>query len=123
MPTFIWTLLLMILFMVGATLSHWFSISVSERITFLSLALLGFYMFYRSLQAKKRFSKSEINADYFDDIGFVVIGLFDGFAIVGLLDMKMPVLIIVTGGILAIFIGRYFVSKIKRRFLSNVFKL
>ena len=120
---FVWTLFLMIIFMIGATLSHWRNITISQRITFSALAGLGIYMFYRGYQAKKRFSKNHFSTGYIDDVGFVLIALFDGFAIVSLLDMKMPVWIIVSGAILAIFIGSRFVNTIKRKFFSNKEKI
>jgi hypothetical protein len=119
MGTFISTLLLMNVFMIGATLAHWLTIPVAQRITFLALAALGLYMFYRSLQAGRLYYKNRFGAGYFDAIGFVLIGLFDGFAIVSLLDLKMPVWIFISGGVIAIFLGRYFVTKAKHHFLAD----
>jgi uncharacterized membrane protein YoaK (UPF0700 family) len=119
MPAFIWTLIIMILFMIAATVSHWYKLSVSERITFSGLAGLGLYMLYRSFEAKKHLNTTQVKEIYFDDVGFILISLFDGFSIVGLLDLGTPIWMIIAGAILAIVIGNYFKNIAKRRFASN----
>ena len=90
---FIGSLIGMILFMITATISHWYDISITERIVFAGLPVLGIYMLYRGVVALKKL-KSGADADYINDVGFTLISLFNGFIIVALIDLNAhPILV------------------------------
>lgn len=54
-------------------------------------------------------------ARYMDDIGFVLIALFNGFVIVAALDLGAPAWAVVVGAVLAAVVGSRAKDEAKRR--------
>jgi Ca2+/Na+ antiporter len=85
-------LILMEIFLVIAILSHVTSLSTIKQIIFGGLVILGGYMIWRAVQAVTVLTKQqqEDQLKVIDHVGFVLISLFDGFAIVSALDLHAP---------------------------------
>ena len=110
-------LCVMILFLLAAVINDWGLLPVILRIVYTGLSLLAIYMGFRSYMAGKTISRNakENRGDFIDHIGFTLISLFDGFVIVGAIDLNMAgwvVAIIGAGGIL---LGRGLISNFKKR--------
>ena len=85
-------LMLMEVFLVIAILSHVTSLPTITQIIFGGLVILGGYMIWRAVQAVTVLTKQqqENQLKVIDHVGFVLISLFDGFAIVSALDLQAP---------------------------------
>jgi hypothetical protein len=88
-------LALMGVFLLVAILSHVTSLPTIQRIVFGGLFLLLLYIIYRAVQALSVLSgqsggHGDEQLKVVDHVGFVLISLFDGFAIVSALDLGAP---------------------------------
>ena len=85
-------LVLMEVFLVIAILSHVTSLPTITQLIFGGLVILGGYMIWRAVQAVTVLTKQqqEDQLKVIDHVGFVLISLFDGFAIVSALDLQAP---------------------------------
>lgn len=119
LPTFITSLIGLIIFMVAAMAAHWYDISVLERVTFSGLVILGLYMLYRALQARKRLQSENIPESYINDVGFTLISLFNGFIIVALIDLQAPAWMVVAGAIIGVVVGSKGIASARRRYLQS----
>ncbi len=88
---FVVLLMLMEVFLVIAILSHVTSIPAITQIIFGGLAILGVYMIWRAVQALAVLREQPSNQGaVIDHIGFNLISLFDGFAIISAIDLHAP---------------------------------
>ncbi|MGZ3715111.1 MAG: hypothetical protein ACXVA4_06820 [Ktedonobacterales bacterium] len=85
-------LILMGVFLVTAILSHLTSLSTTTQLIFGGLVLLLVYMIWRAVQAVNVLTAPQPanRLSGIDHVGFVLISLFDGFAIVTALDLGAP---------------------------------
>jgi len=85
-------LILMAVFLVIAILSHVTSLPTIKQLIFGGLVILVVYMIWRAVQAVTVLTKQhqEDQLKVLDHVGFVLISLFDGFAIVSALDLHAP---------------------------------
>jgi hypothetical protein len=85
-------LTLMEVFLVIAILSHVTSLPTITQLIFGGLVILAGYMIWRAVQAVTILTKHqpEDQLKVIDHVGFVLISLFDGFAIVSALDLQAP---------------------------------
>ena len=85
-------LMLMAVFLVIAILSHVTSLPTIKQFIFGGLVILVVYMIWRAVQAVTVLTKphQEDQLKVLDHVGFVLISLFDGFAIVSALDLHAP---------------------------------
>ncbi len=79
-------------FLVIAILSHVTSLPTIKQLIFGGLVILVVYMIWRAVQAVTVLTKQhqEDQLKVLDHVGFVLISLFDGFAIVSALDLHAP---------------------------------
>jgi hypothetical protein len=114
-------LVLMEVFLVIAILSHVTSLATITQIVFGGLALLGVYMIWRAVQAVSVLRGHPGNPGaVIDHIGFNLISLFDGFAIVSALDVHAPgwlVAVIAVGGVT---LGIYAINRRKKTLLRQM---
>ena len=88
---FVVLLVLMEVFLVIAILSHLTSLATITQLIFGGLAILGLYMIWRAVQARSVLREQPGNQGaVIDHIGFNLISLFDGFAIVTATDLQAP---------------------------------
>ena len=85
-------LILMEVFLVIAILSHVTSLPTIKQLIFGGLVILVVYMIWRAVQAVTVLTEQqqEDQLKVLDHVGFVLISLFDGFAIVSALDLHAP---------------------------------
>jgi hypothetical protein len=118
-PWYLGALWLMVLFLLAAVAVDWMGLDAASRALYAALALLALYMAWRGWHARRAVERGEPGGAwreaYVDDIGFTLIALFDGFVIVGALDLGAPVWLILVVGALGILLGRFAVARTKQR--------
>ena len=84
-----------------------------KQIIFGGLVILGGYMIWRAVQAVTVLTKQqqEDQLKVIDHVGFVLISLFDGFAIVSALDLQAPGWLV---AVIAVGIGIYGINLRKK---------
>lgn len=109
LPALLWLLVALVVTMVGAMAAHWTDLPAATQIAFSGLVGLGAYMLYR---ARRALAAAESAVD---DVGFLLISLFDGFVIVTALDLGAPpwAVAIVAGA--AVVVGHRAVQQAKRK--------
>lgn len=115
MGVYLAALIGLVIFMIGAMASHWFELSTAERVIFPGLTILGLYMIYRANHARRLYAAEtyKISA-YMGDIGFTLISLFNGFVIVGALDLGAPAWVVVLGAVAATIGGNWLIESAKK---------
>lgn len=85
-------LILMGVFLVIAIFSHLTSLPTTKQLVFGGLVILLIYMIWRAVQAVTVLARQqpEDQLKDIDHVGFVLISLFDGFAIVSAIDLHAP---------------------------------
>jgi hypothetical protein len=114
---YLWTLIAMILLLAGAIVVYWREYSDVERILFPGLLGLALFMLFRAWGAGLVFATQESNwkLGYVEHIGFTLISLFEGFIIVGGLDVGVPGWLVAAIAIAGLLAGRWFVGLAKQR--------
>jgi len=109
-------LILLEVFLLLAIISHWQSLQVITQVTFAGLAILGLYMIWRAVQALTILTKQnqEDQLKVIDHVGFVLISLFDGFAIVSAIDLQAPGWLVAVIAVGAVGIGIYGINLQKK---------
>ena len=108
-------LILMEVFLVIAILSHVTSLPGITQIIFGGLAILGLYMIWRAIQAVSVLRQPHGNQGaVIDHIGFNLISLFDGFAIISAIDLHAPGWLIAIVAVGAFVIGIYAINVRKK---------
>jgi hypothetical protein len=108
-------LILMEVFLVTAILSHLNSLPLITQIIFGGLTILGLYMIWRAVQALSVLREQHGNQlAVIDHIGFILISLFDGFAIISAIDLKAPGWLIAVIAVGAVVIGIYAINVRKK---------
>ena len=113
---FLVLLILMVIFLVIAILSHVTSLPTITQLIFGGLVILGVYMIWRAVQAVTVLTKQN-QADQLkviDHVGFVLISLFDGFAIVSALDLQAPGWLVAVIAVAAVGVGIYGINVRKK---------
>lgn len=98
---------LMGVFLVIAILSHLTSLPTIKQIIFWGLVVLLGYMIWRAVQAVTVLARQrpEDQLKVVDHVGFVLISLFDGFAIVTALDLQAPGWLVAVIAVGAVVVG------------------
>ena len=112
-----WSLVGMVILLIGAMLVYWNEYSETERIVFPVLLGLGMFMLYRAQNAS-RLLKAQQNGwkfGYIEHIGFTLISLFEGFVIVTVLNAGGPGWLVALLAILGVFGGRWMIGLAQRR--------
>lgn len=109
-------LVLMGVFLVIAILSHVTSLPTTTQFIFGALVLLLVYMIWRAVQAVNILTGRQPadQLSVIDHIGFVLISLFDGFAIVAALDLGAPGWLVAVIAVGAVVIGILGINARKR---------
>ncbi|WP_433003837.1 hypothetical protein [Kribbella sp. CA-294648] len=116
-PYYFWGIAALDVFMVISVSVGWVDMSTTERVVFSGLIVLGGYMMWRAIQASRTRPSAghPPSAGYLDHLGFTLIALFEGFAIVAAIDLGAPtwlVVVIALGGVLA---GHLTLNNLKAR--------
>lgn len=116
LPALVGLLVAMTVFVVGAMAAHWSSLDSSAQAVFVGLVVLAAYMVWRAVHALRR-AEPPSPADAvasIDDVGFVLISLFDGFVIVAAIDLGFPPWVIIPLAVAAVAFGHRAVQQVKR---------
>lgn len=111
----LWATIALVAFMAGALVLHWSELEPGARIAFSGLGALGAYMVHRARRAAT-IATSELGVRwhrYVDDVGFVLISLFNGFVIVAALDLGAPGWAVAIGAVAAAVVGHLLVVRHK----------
>jgi hypothetical protein len=102
-------------FLVIAILSHVSSLPTITQIIFGGLTILGLYMIWRAVQAVSVLREPNGNPmAVIDHIGFILISLFDAFAIVSSIDLHAPGWLIAVMAVGAVALGIYAINVRKK---------
>ena len=113
-------LILMEVFLVIAILSHVTSLPTIMQIIFGGLALLGGYMIWRAVQAVSVLREPHGNQGVvIDHVGFNLISLFDGFAIISAIDLHAPGWLVAVVAVGAVALGIYGINRRKKTLLRQ----
>src|SRR5437016_13536222 len=116
---FLVLLILMEVFLVIAILSHVTSLPAITQIIFLGLAILAMYMIWRAVQAVFVLREPHPNQGaVIDHIGFNLIALFDGFAIISALDLAAPGWLVAVIAVGAVALGNYAIN-VRKKILTT----
>ncbi len=110
----LWVMVLLLALVVGV---DWAQLPLASRLTFGGLTLLAFYTGLRGWQAQRllRGRAADWRNDYISHVGFTLISLFDGFVIVGALDMNAPGWTVGLVGVLGVVVGIGTINLVKKR--------
>jgi membrane-bound ClpP family serine protease len=117
---FVVLLVLLEVFLVIAILSHVTSLPTITQLIFGGLAVLGLYMIWRAVQAFSVLREHPGNQGVvIDHIGFNLISLFDGFAIVSAIDVHAPGWLVAVIAVGAVALGIYAINLRKKTLLRQ----
>ena len=110
-------LLTMVILLVAVVVYNWGMLSLGQRVTFSLLAALGIYTAARGVQAHRALTRQVVGwrRRYVDHVGFTVIALFDGFAVVSAVDSGAPLPLILLVGVLGVVAGVATINRVKSR--------
>ena len=112
-----WSLVGMVILLIGAMLVYWNEYSGTERIVFPILLGLGMFMLYRAQNASRllKAQQNDWKLGYIEHIGFTLISLFEGFVIVTVLNGGGPGWLVALLAILGVFVGRWMIGLPQQR--------
>jgi hypothetical protein len=117
---FLVLLVLLEVFLVIAILSHVTSLPGMTQIIFGGLAILGLYMIWRAVQAVSVLREQPGNQGaVIDHIGFNLISLFDGFAIISAIDLQAPGWLVAVIAVGAVALGIFAINVRKKTMLMD----
>jgi hypothetical protein len=114
---YFWSLVGMVILLMGAMLVYWNEYSDTERVVFPILLGLGMFMLYRAHNASRllKARQNDWKPGYIEHIGFTLISLFEGFVIVTVLNAGGPGWLVALLAILGVFGGRSMIGLAQRR--------
>lgn len=111
-------LILMEVFLVIAIISHFNNLPTIKQLVFGGLAILLLYMIWHALQAVSVLREQPANQGaVIGHIGFVIISLFDGFAIVTAIDLQAPGWLVAVIAVGAVALGIYAIN-VRKKMIS-----
>jgi hypothetical protein len=117
MPALVGLLVAMTVFMIGAMAAHWSDLPGGSQAVFSALVGLAVYMVYRAMDASSLADHDAHAREprHVDDLGFVLIALFDGFVIVAAIDLGAPIWVVIPLAVLAVLVGHWAIQRFKSR--------
>lgn len=101
------SLVLLVVFLVGAMAAHWRELETTEQVIFSVLLVLGLFMVWRALAAQGllRRRSEAWRLPYMEHVGFTLIALWDGFVIVLAIDLGAPGWLVAVLAVLGVLAG------------------
>lgn len=117
LPALVGLLVAMTVFMVAAMAAHWSDLPGASQVVFSALVGLALYMVYRAWHALSLAPHDDAGraSRHIDDLGFILIALFDGFVIVAAIDLGAPVWLVTPLALVAVLVGHRLVQRYKSR--------
>ncbi|MGW4047809.1 hypothetical protein [Streptomyces sp. NPDC004721] len=115
--SYYWSIVAMVAFVIAAVGYDWQRLGAVQRPAFGALVILALYTARRAHQARQAVRRRTVDwpSAYRDHVGFTVIALFDGFVIVGAIDVTAPVWLVAVLGVIGVAGGIQAVKAAKRR--------
>ncbi len=119
---YLFALWAMVLLLFAALGVGWPELLPVSRFSYSALALLALYTGVRGVQARRLLQAQSVGwrGLYIGHVGFTLISLFDGFVIVGALDLNAPGWLVGTVGVLGVVVGISGVNVVKGRAARSV---
>jgi hypothetical protein len=105
--TYLWSLTATVVFLGAAVAEEWARLDGLSRALFGAFAVLGLVMLWLAFDARRLPTRSP---GYVDRVGFTLVGLFDAFIVITVLNLGAPVALVVGSGVL-VAIGGHFVLR------------
>lgn len=117
LPALVGLLGAMTVFMVGAMAAHWSDLPGATQVLFSALVGLAVYMVYRARHASVLGDQQRHDRAlrHVDDLGVILIALFDGLVIVAAIDLGAPAWVVIPLALLAVLVGHRSVQRYKTR--------
>ncbi len=108
----LWLIVLLLLIVVTI---DWVMLGLTSRLIFGALSLFALFIGWRGWQAFENLHRRvpDWEGAYVENVGFTLIALFDGFVIIGALDLGAPIWLVLAIGILGIVVGRYAIRRVR----------
>jgi len=105
----------MVVFMAGAIVADWGHLLDGQLYICLGSCLLAIYMLYRAYRAYRAVERRgrDWGMSYVDHLGFTLISLFDGFVMVGAIDLGAPIWGVVFIAVAGVLAGIYTINRTK----------
>ncbi|MGH3319248.1 MAG: hypothetical protein ACRDN9_03540 [Streptosporangiaceae bacterium] len=89
---YFWSLASLVLSLAAAIAVSWTGLGTPMRALFVAFVALGGYMVWRAVQARRILltSLAHPTSRYLDHLGFTLVALFDGFAVIAVFDLGAP---------------------------------
>jgi len=106
----------LVLFLSVVVAIDWWGLNTTARALYCALLALGVYMLGRAVRARRLASDRGARASvrYLDHIGFTLVALFDGFAIVAAVDLGAPGWLVAVIGAAGAGVGHLTIQRHKR---------
>lgn len=113
-------LLTMFVLVLVVVVYDWAVLTMGNRAIFSLLTVLGAYTAIRGIYARRALHVRPVGwrRSYVDHVGFTVISLFAGFAIVSAVDVGAPLPVILVVGVLGVVAGVTAIHRVKARLHS-----
>ncbi len=114
----LWAMVLLLVAALGVT---WSDLPGASRLAYSALGLLALYTGVRGAQARRllRNRTPGWRGLYVGHVGFTLISLFDGFVIVGALDLDAPGWVVGAVGVLGVAVGVSAINYVKARMVRT----
>jgi hypothetical protein len=101
-------------FVILSVIVGWGGFGVPERVAFAGLCVLAVFMTWRAWQARVVALGGVATGQhaYIGHVGFTLISLFDGFVIVGAIDLGAPVWLVVAIAVAGVGIGHILINRV-----------
>ncbi len=109
----LWLIVLLLLIVVTI---DWVMLGLTSRLIFGALSLFALFIGWRGWQAFENLHRRVLDWEgaYVENVGFTLIALFDGFVIIGALDLGAPIWLVLAIGLLGIVVGRYAINRVRK---------
>lgn len=113
--TYLVAVIALVVFLVVVVVVDWPILDGGQRVTFSLLTVLGVFTGWRALRAHWLLARRTPGWPpvYVDHVGFSVISLFDGFVLVGAIDLGAPLPVVVGVGVLGVVAGVLVLGRVK----------
>lgn len=114
---YFWSLVALVAFAAAAVAIDWPRLGTGSKVLFAALTALGGYLIWRAARARRLLpaGRDRPAGRYLDHLGFTLIALFDGFAIIAVLSAGGPGWLAGTVGVAGIAVGHVAIGRLKAR--------
>lgn len=110
-----WSLLGMAVLVAAAVAVAWTGLDTAPRLIFLGLGLLAGVMIWRAQLARRLLRAGDYpSVAVIGHVGFTLVGLFDAFVVVGLLDLGAPGWLAVVVALVVAVAGHLVIARARR---------